>query len=199
MRRFVKWSPDPSSGLGGPAGESCDACWGGGAGVFDTTEPTRWRGSRARSVLAGVRDARLRRSRAVRVSARPCGPWRLGGQSEVGEDLAHDDWVCELRYAASWATAVRAREDVDADDGPQSEPLDAVRAKLRAPRHEQRRLESLATQQRAGPAVTLLASASASMRALRSALNWRRLGPTTTSGSASAPREGRARQFSGPV
>ncbi len=28
--------------------------------------------------------------------------------SEVGEDLAHDDWVCELRYEAAWAAAVGA-------------------------------------------------------------------------------------------
>ncbi|MBL8805120.1 MAG: hypothetical protein JNN27_24190 [Planctomycetes bacterium] len=164
----MKWRPKAPTGLVGSGFEGGEARRFGGAGVFDTTEPTRWRGSRARSVLAGVRDARLRRSRAVRVSARP---WRLGQVAEMREDLAHDDWVCELRDEAAWATAVRTREDVDADDGPQSEPLDAVRAKLRAPRREQRRLESLATQQRAGLAVTLLASASASMRALHSALN----------------------------
>jgi len=40
---------------------------------------------------------------------RRCGPWRLGGQSEVGEDLAHDDWVCELRYEAAWSALVKDR------------------------------------------------------------------------------------------
>jgi hypothetical protein len=39
--------------------------------------------------------------------------------SEVGEDLAHDDWVCELRYEAAWAAAVRAGEDVDGEHSPQ--------------------------------------------------------------------------------
>jgi len=35
--------------------------------------------------------------------------------AEVREDLAHDDWVCELRYEAAWAAAMRAGEDVDGE------------------------------------------------------------------------------------
>jgi hypothetical protein len=39
--------------------------------------------------------------------------------AEVGEDLAHDDWVCELRYEAAWAAAMRARQHVESEDAPQ--------------------------------------------------------------------------------
>jgi hypothetical protein len=35
------------------------------------------------------------------------------------ENLAHDDWVCELRYEAAWAAAVRAGENVDGEHSPQ--------------------------------------------------------------------------------
>jgi hypothetical protein len=27
------------------------------------------------------------------------------------ENLAHDDWVCELRYEAAWAAAMRAGQE----------------------------------------------------------------------------------------
>jgi hypothetical protein len=37
------------------------------------------------------------------VSARAC--W-LGRVAEMREDLAHDDWVCELRDEAAWAALV---------------------------------------------------------------------------------------------
>lgn len=48
--------------------------------------------------------------------ARRCGPWRLGGQSELGEDLANDDWGCELCDEAALTAAVRAGKDVDSED-----------------------------------------------------------------------------------
>ncbi len=37
--------------------------------------------------------------------ARRRGPWRLAVVSEVSEDLAHDDWVGELRDEAAGAVA----------------------------------------------------------------------------------------------
>ncbi len=48
-----------------------------------------------------------------------CGPWRLGGQSEMREYLAHDDRIGELCDEAAWAAAVRAGEDVDGEHSPQ--------------------------------------------------------------------------------
>lgn len=36
--------------------------------------------------------------------------------SQMREDLAHDDGVCELCDEAAWAAAVRAGEDVDGED-----------------------------------------------------------------------------------
>jgi hypothetical protein len=37
----------------------------------------------------------------------------------VREDLAHDDWVCELRDEAAWAAAVRAGQHVEGEDAAQ--------------------------------------------------------------------------------
>jgi hypothetical protein len=34
----------------------------------------------------------------------------------VGEDLAHDDWVCEQCDEAARVAAMRAREDLDGED-----------------------------------------------------------------------------------
>ncbi len=51
--------------------------------------------------------------------ARRCGPWRLGGQSEVAEDPAHDDGVGELCDQAARATALRTGENVEREDAPQ--------------------------------------------------------------------------------
>ncbi len=44
-------------------------------------------------------------------SCRSCErvPWRLGGQSEVREDLTHDDGVGELCDQATWAALVEGR------------------------------------------------------------------------------------------
>ena len=48
-----------------------------------------------------------------------CGPWRFGGQSEVAEDLAHDDGVGELCDQAAGAAAMRAGQHVDGEHAPQ--------------------------------------------------------------------------------
>ena len=48
-----------------------------------------------------------------------CRPWRLGRGSEMREDLADDDWVCELHDEAAWAAAMRAGENVHGEDASQ--------------------------------------------------------------------------------
>jgi len=73
-----------------------------------------WVSSPARSVLGGVRDARLRRSRAVRVSGRVRGLGGGGPLAEMREDPAHNDDACELRDQAVCAAAVRGRWDGNA-------------------------------------------------------------------------------------
>jgi hypothetical protein len=75
--------------------------------------------------VAGEERARRREgaggSGEVELFARAgrCGAWRLGGQSEVREDLAHDDRIGELRDEAAWAATVRAGQEVEGEDAAQ--------------------------------------------------------------------------------
>jgi len=47
------------------------------------------------------------------------GAWGLGRVAEVREDLAQDDWVCELCDQAAGAAAMRAGQHVDGEDAAQ--------------------------------------------------------------------------------
>jgi hypothetical protein len=78
--RIRQVAPRGFARRGTRAGDHCEARWGACAGALDTTGPTRWRGSQARSVLGGGRGGRLRRSRAVRAS----GPVRAVGARSGG-------------------------------------------------------------------------------------------------------------------
>jgi hypothetical protein len=99
-----------------------NACWRSSRGALG-----RWRGrygnERAYSLARIAGEERARRARRgdsgeveLFARARRCGPWRLGRVAEVREDLAHDDWVCELCDEATRAAAMRAGEDVDGED-----------------------------------------------------------------------------------
>ncbi len=68
------------------------------------------------ALVAGEEQRRL--TRGPGCSRERAGAVRGGsvGWPAVGEDLAHDDLVCELCDEAARAAAMRAREDLDGED-----------------------------------------------------------------------------------
>jgi hypothetical protein len=115
VRRSVKWHPKARARHGTRAGEPSEARSVCESSAMGTSGPTRRRCWRAKSVLGGARTA----AQAKSSCSRGRGLWRLGGKSEVREDLAHDDWVGERCERESRSSELRSGQRVEGDDASQ--------------------------------------------------------------------------------